>query len=168
MEAEDGTPAAKLLRTLGGQCLEREGFSRLPLHGAALEQQRSLRTPPPRPAYDPDPYDYDDDPETEEAMTETTEERVTRPEEFSPETKAELRARIEAFRDASNAARTAPVTNRPGFFDGCSKAWTGIGDVLEPVLPVAVMLPDEHRPVAIRQRSQIKMNIVNALYQAVS
>jgi len=36
------------------------------------------------------------------------------------------------------------------------------------MLPLQVNLQDAYRPVAIRQRSQIKMNVVAAVYRAVS
>jgi hypothetical protein len=90
------------------------------------------------------------------------------PDALSPELKAELRTRIEEFRQASAAARRAPAVNRPGFFNACTRSWEGIGTLLEPVLPLQVELPEEARTVAVRDRSQIKMNVVNALYRAVS
>ena len=101
-------------------------------------------------------------------MIQDCEERVTRPEDLSPEVKAELRTSIETFRDVTRAAVRSPAANRPGGFDDVSRSWKHIVEVLEPMLPLQINLLDAYRPVAIRQRSQIKMNVVEAVYRAVS
>jgi hypothetical protein len=90
------------------------------------------------------------------------------PETLSPELKAELRTRIEAFRLAQEAARHSPAVNRPGFFNGCAGIWEGIGTLLQSVLPLRVELPEEARTIDVRTPAQIKMNVLNALYRAVS
>jgi hypothetical protein len=152
------------------------GLSRLPLHGAALERQQRLRDEVLRREraadldFGEDPYDDEDPtPPVEEPMTQPPEpEIVKRAEELSPDVKAELRTSIETFRDATRAAVRSPAANRPGGFEDFSRSWSHIVDVLEPMLPLQVNLPDEYRPVAIRQRSQIKMNVVGAVYRAIS
>jgi hypothetical protein len=106
--------------------------------------------------------------ETKDPLSQPNPEPITRPEDFSPEVKAELRTSIETFRNVTRAALRSPVANRPGTYDDFSRCWKHIVEVLEPMLPLKVNLPDEYRPVAIRQPSQIKMNVVNALYRAVS
>lgn len=106
--------------------------------------------------------------ESEEPPTEPTKVQMVGPEDFSPDVKAELRASIETFRKATRAALHSPAANRPGGYDDFSRCWKNIVDVLEPMLPLQVNLPDEYRPVAIRQPSQIKMNVVEAVYRAVS
>ena len=110
----------------------------------------------------------DDDPETKEPATQPQEEPMARPEDFSPEVKAELRTSIETLRQVTRAAFRSPAANRPGGYDDFSRCWQQVVDVLEPMLPLKVSLPDEYRSVAIRQRSQIKLNVVNAVYQVVS
>ena len=176
MEPEDGTPMAAGSRAEGDRRLARMGLSRLPLHGAALERQQRLRDEVLRREraadldFGEDPYDDEDPtPPVEEPMTQPTEpEIVKRAEELSPDVKAELRTSIETFRDATRAAVRSPAANRPGGFEDFSRSWSHIVDVLEPMLPLQVNLPDEYRPVAIRQRSQIKMNVVGAVYRAIS
>jgi hypothetical protein len=110
----------------------------------------------------------DDAPETKEAASQPQEEPMARPEDFSPEVKAELRTSIETLRQVTRAAFRSPSANRPGGYDDFSRCWQHVIEVLEPMLPLKVNLPDEYRSVAIRQRSQIKLNVVNAVYQVVS
>lgn len=184
MEPEDGTPAESILRSLGAQRLARRGLNRLPLYGDALERHRSLCVQTLRPRTEPYPFDDDNDQEQEDPMhqhceepkavqsdeplVERREEPVTRPEELCPEVKAELRTVIEAFREVRRALIQSSAASREGSLDAFSKSWECIVNLLEPVLPLLVKLPDEYRPTAIRQRSQIKMNVVHAVYLAVS
>ena len=176
MEPEDGTPMATGARAEGACRLAQMGFSRMPLHGAALERHQRLRHEAVRRerAMDLDfGEDLDDDedqsPSAEEPMTQGPElEIVKRAEDLSPEVKAELRTSIETFRDVTRAAVRSPAANRPGGFDDVSRSWKHIVEVLEPMLPLQINLLDAYRPVAIRQRSQIKMNVVEAVYRAVS
>ena len=188
MEPEDGTASESFLRSLGANRLARVGFHRLPLHGAALERHRSLEDLSLGPEIVPvrDDDDNDNDPEQEqedpmpqdceqtqavhcvEPVASRREEPVTRPEDLGPEVRAELRTLIEAFRGVRRALVQSSPANRQGALDAFSRSWEGIVTVLEAVLPLQVQLPDEHRPIAIRQRSQIKMNVVHAVYLAVS
>gem|GEM_PF-2011278 len=114
---------------------------------------------------------YPDEEEAQKSMepvSQPNEVQMNRPEEFSPDLKAELRISIESYRNVIRAALRSPAANRPGGYDDFSRSWNHIVEVLDPVLPFQVSLPDEYRPVAIRQRSQIKANVVNAIYRAVS
>jgi hypothetical protein len=106
--------------------------------------------------------------ESEEPIPQLVELQMVRPEDFSPDMKAALRTSIETFRNASRVAVRSPAANRPGGYDDFSRCWRRIVEVLEPMLPIQVKLPDEYRPVTIRQPSQIKMNVVQAVYLAVS
>jgi hypothetical protein len=152
------------------------GFSRLPLHGAALERHKRLRAEAVSREHAVDlafgedlDDDYEQSPRVEEPMTQRPEpEIVKRAEDLSPELKAQLRALIETYREASVAARHSPAINRPGFFDACSQAWQGIGALLEPVLPLELKLTDDYLPTTIRRRAQIKMNILYPLFLAIS
>jgi len=186
MEPEDGTASEPFLRSLGANRLARMGFHRLPLHGAALDRHRSLEDPSLGPEIAPEADDDNDNnnQEQEDPMPQDCEqtqavhcvapvaahreEPVTRPEELGPEVRAELRTLIEAFRGVRRALVQSSPANRQGALDAFSRSWEGIVTVLEAVLPLQVQLPDEHRPIAIRQRSQIKMNVIQAVYLAVS
>ena len=101
-------------------------------------------------------------------MAHAIETPVLRPQELSPERKAELRELIETFRRATRALMLPHATDHPETMKAFSQAWERVLRVLEPLLPLQVTLPDEYRPVAIQRRSQIKTNVVNAVYVAVS
>ncbi len=167
MEPEDGTPEESLLRARLGRQLSKEGLARLPLSGEGLERHRRLVSP----ASDREKeleLSFEEDDWQEEPVKPSVETIMHSPAAFRPELRAELKACIEAFWTASRAAHRAPAVNRPGFFEESARAWQGIGDLLTPVLPLAVDVPEEHRTVEIHEPSQIKMNVVNALYRAVS
>jgi hypothetical protein len=104
----------------------------------------------------------------EDSMAQKLQEQITRPEELGPDVKAELKSRIEAFREVRRALFRRPGAGTQGAIEAFTRCWEGIVDALEPVLPLQVTLPDEFRPVAIQMRSQIKNNVVQAVYQAVS
>ena len=106
--------------------------------------------------------------ETEEWMMRQSEAHVKRPEDFSPQAKAQLRILIENFRKAFCQFRQAPKEDQPRALDAFSRAFQCAADFLEPVLPVQVVLPEECHPIEIRQRSQIKTNVLSAVYQAIS
>jgi len=93
---------------------------------------------------------------------------VKRPENFNPQVKAQLRILIENVRQAFRDFRAAPAADQRQALDAFTRAFRSAVEVLEPVLPVQVTLPDEHRPTEIRQRSQIKTNVLTAIYRAVS
>jgi hypothetical protein len=106
--------------------------------------------------------------ERKEGMIRKDETQVQRPENFSPQMKAQLRSLIGHSRQALSAClQGAGADNRQGL-DAFSKAFQRAVDVLEPALPLQVTLPDEHRPTEIRQRSQIKTNVLTAVFHAVS
>ena len=117
---------------------------------------------------DPDRYDDNDCYEQEEPMAQQIEAPVLRPQEFSPERKAELRGLIEAFRRANRALMGARVADHPESLKAFSQAWESVLRVLEPLLPMQVTFPDEYRPTEVRRRAQIKVNVVNAVYHAIS
>jgi len=177
MEPEDQTDRESLLRARGQKLLANAGFSRLPLPDDLLERQGKARSASAQRKADLDRILPDDEGENpaedpgEPVMMPATAQPTTdlvKVEDLNPALKTELRSLIEDFREASLAARHSNALSRPGFFASCSRCWEGIGDVLEPVLPLQVMLPDEYRPRALRTRAQIKMNVVNALYKALS
>jgi hypothetical protein len=116
----------------------------------------------------PDRYDDNDWHEKEEPMIQEIEAPVLRPQEFSPERKAELRWLIEAFRQANRTLMSARVADQPESIKAFSQAWDSILRVLEPLLPMQVTLPDEYRATEIRLRAQIKINVINAVYHAIS
>jgi hypothetical protein len=106
--------------------------------------------------------------ERKEGMDRKDETQVQRPENFSPQMKAQLRSLIGHSRQALSAClQGAGADNRQGL-DAFSKAFQRAVDVLEPALPLQVTLPDEHQPTEIRQRSQIKTNVLTAVFHAVS
>jgi hypothetical protein len=115
-----------------------------------------------------DRYDDNECHEKEEPMAQQIEAPVLRPQEFSPERKAELRWLIEAFRKANRTLMSARIAEHPDSIKAFSQAWESILRVLEPMLPMQVTLPDEYRPTEIRHRAQIKVNVVNAVYHAIS
>ena len=106
--------------------------------------------------------------ETEEWMTRQPEAHVKRPEDLSPQAKAQLRILIENFRQAFCQFRQARKEDQPRAIDAFSRAFQCAADCLEPVLPVQVVLPEGYRPIEIRRRSQIKTNVLSAVYQAIS
>ena len=92
----------------GGHRLAQQGFSRLPLHGAALARHTCLRAEVARRELSvdlevsKDPDDEDPTPSVEERMNQRPEpEIVQRAEDLTPEVKAQLRALIETYREAS-------------------------------------------------------------------
>lgn len=165
---EYGIPAADRLASPGGERPAPEGDSHRPWPWIAPCLLPTLRVESPGWESDPFPDDEECEPEREEPVIQDCAERVTRPEELSPEVKAELRALIETFREATREAIRCSGASRPGSLNAFSRSWESIVSLLEPVLPLQVNLPDEWRPVAIRRRSQIKLNVINAVYLAVS
>ena len=163
-----GIPAEDRLASLGDEHPAPEGDGHLPSPWMAPGLQWTLRVESPGRESDSDLDDDDCDPEREEPVIQDCEERVTRPEELSPEVKAELRTLIETFRNATREAIRCSGASRSGSFAAFSRSWESIVNLLEPVLPLQVSLPDESRPVAIRRRCQIKLNVINAVYLAVS
>jgi hypothetical protein len=145
---------------------ERSGCAPLPTK--PLETHPSMQTQGLGGASGPVPHDNSAPQERKEWMTRQCETRVKRPEEFSPQAKAHLRFLIEHSRQAFRDFLQAPAANQPQALDAFTKAFRSAVEVLEPVLPVQVTLPEEHRPTEIRQRSQIKTNVLTAIYQAVS
>jgi hypothetical protein len=106
--------------------------------------------------------------ERKEGMNRKDETQVQRPEDFSPQMKAQLRSLIGHSRQALSAClQGSGADNRQGL-DAFSKAFQRAVDVLEPALPLQVTLPDEPRTTEIRQRSQIKTNVLTAVFHAVS
>ena len=101
-------------------------------------------------------------------MADPIETPVLRPQELSADRKAELRDQVEAFRRAARALMRPQATKEPELMKTFSQAWDSVLRSLEPLLPIQVTLPDEYRPSEIRQRSQIKSNVVNAVYDAIS
>ena len=179
MEPEDQTDRESLIRARGQSLLTKAGYSRLPLPAEMLERQAKAKAAEARREPDldlalSDDDDEDDGPADDPGETEMVPataqptKDLVKVEDLNPALKAELRSLIEDFREASLAARHSNALSRPGFFASCSRCWEGIGTVLEPVLPLQVTLPDEYRPMALRTRAQIKMNVVNALYKAIS
>jgi hypothetical protein len=132
--------------------------------GAALQ----VRHGPMQAEPDPEPYDDNESHEKEEAMAQQIEAPVLRPQEISPERKAELRWLIEAFRQANRTLMSSRVAEHPESLKAFSQAWDSVLRALEPLLPMQVTLPDEHRGTEIRRRAQIKVNVVNAVYHAIS
>ena len=101
-------------------------------------------------------------------MAHQIETPVLRPQELSSDRKAEIRGQVDVFRLASRALLRPQATKEPALMKAFSQAWDGVLRSLEPLLPIQVTLPDEYRPSEIRQRSQIKTNVVNAVYDAIS
>ena len=96
------------------------------------------------------------------------ETQVKRPENFNPQVKAQLRNLIENVRQAFRDFRQAPKEDQSRALETFTRAFRCAADVLEQVLPMQVTLPEEYRPTEIRQRSQIKTNVLSAVYQAIS
>jgi hypothetical protein len=141
-----------------------EGWQRASGDGAAVQ----VRHGPMQVEADPEPYDDNECHEKEEAMAQQIEAPVLRPQEISPERKAELRWLIESFRQANRALMGSRVADHPETLKAFSQAWDCVLRALEPLLPMQVTLPDEYRATEIRRRAQIKVNVVNAVYHAIS
>jgi len=124
--------------------------------------------PPVQPETDPALYEDNEDCEEEESMAHQIDTPVLRPQELSPDRKAEIRRQVEAFRLAFRALLRPQATKEPALMKAFNQAWDDVLRSLEPLLPIQVTLPDEYRPSEIRQRSQIKTNVVNAVYDAIS
>ena len=104
-----------------------------------------------------------------ERMTRPCATHVKRPQELSPQVKAQLRSSIELSRKALRVCLDGSAApHRKEALDAFSKAFQGAVDALEPLLPLEVILPDEYRPTEIHQRSQIKTNVLVAVFHAVS
>lgn len=173
MVPEDELGTANCVRNLLGKNLNRQGFSRLPLDDETQARLRDQRAKSLNQTQDP--ISPDDGPDVEELMAtqdpaNPTQEEVqpTRPEELDPGLQAALRASIETFRQASRAAYRSPRIHQPGFFQACSDAYRAIGDLLEPLLPIQVAPPEVGGLVIVRHRGQIKVNVLNAIYRAIS
>lgn len=174
MVPEDELGTANWLRTMQGKILAQQGIRRLPLDGEGRAWVRNQHAGSLRQTRDPFPMD--DGPEWEDLMaiqdqadqTKVQKAPATRPEELDAGLQAALRAGIEAFREASRAAFRSPRIHQPGFFQACSDAYRAIGDLLEPLLPLQVAPPEVGGVVIVRHRGQIKVNVLNAIYRAIS
>ena len=106
--------------------------------------------------------------EEEEPMSQHIEAPALRPQELSPERKAELRTRIESLRRATRTFLGPRSADQPQAIKAFSQAWESVVRELEAMLPMQIVLQDEYRPTEIRLRSQIKFNVITALYQVIS
>jgi hypothetical protein len=94
--------------------------------------------------------------------------RLRRPEEFSPMLKTHLRLLIEECQEALRFALGAPAAEKMDAFEAFSQTFQYIQGLLEPMLPFQVRLPDQYRSTEIRDRSHIKLDVLNGVYGAIS
>ena len=94
--------------------------------------------------------------------------RAKRPEDLSPQVKAQLRELIEDFRVAFNSFMQSAKSDQKDALDAFARTFQCAADALEPVLPLQVTLLDEFHPTRIQGRKQIKTNILGAVYRAIS
>ena len=103
-----------------------------------------------------------------EAMAAGNEARAKRPEELSPQVKAQLRVVIEDFRQDLRTSLQVPPAEKKGAIDTFAKTFQQAVEALDPWLPLQVTLLDEYKPTQIRDRHQIKTNVLGAIYRALS
>ena len=103
-----------------------------------------------------------------EALASGNEARAKRPEELSPQVKAQLRTLIEDFRQAFRTSLQGSASEKKDAIDAFAKTFQHAVEALEPWLPLQVTLLDEYRPTKIRDRHQIKTNVLGAIYRALS
>lgn len=154
--------------SMGGELEAREQGGRAPLHGEAQESNQGRPGDGHRGASETAIRDNNAPLETKEWMMRQSEAQMKRPEDFSPQVKAQLRILIENVRHAFRHFQQAPKEEQTRALDAFARAFKCAADALEPVLPVLVVLPDEYHQTEIRQRSQIKTCVLRAVYQAIS
>ena len=82
--------------------------------------------------------------------------------------KAQLRYLIEECKEALRFALRTPGTKGKEALDAYSQAFQIMQGLLEPMLPFQVRLVDQYQPTEIRDRSRIKLDVVNGIYGAIS
>ena len=82
--------------------------------------------------------------------------------------KTHLRLLIEECQEALRFALGAPAAEKMDAFEAFSQTFQYIQGLLEPMLPFQVRLPDQYRSTEIRDRSHIKLDVLNGVYGAIS